>query len=46
MKKSRWILILGVVALVGVGFWLLRGADQDQLQRSETIIDVQDTFEK
>jgi len=46
MKKSRWILILGALALVGIGFWLLRSADPDQLQRSETVIDVKDTFEK
>jgi hypothetical protein len=46
MKKSGWILALCVVALVGVGFWLLRGTASDQLQRQETIIDVEDTFEK
>jgi len=46
MKKSAWILILGVVALVGVGFWLLSGVDPERLQRQDTVIDVEDTFEK
>jgi len=46
MKKSVWILIIGIVALVGVGFWLLRGADAEHLARQEVIIDVADTFEK
>lgn len=46
MKKSGLILILAVLALGAVGFWLLSSADPDQLERSETIIDVKDTFEK
>ena len=46
MKKSVWILGIGILALFGVGFWLLRGADPEQLTRQEIIIDVADTFEK
>ncbi len=46
MKKSVWILAIGVLALIGVGFWLLSGADPEQLVRQEIIIDVADTFEK
>lgn len=46
MKKSAWIFIIGILALVGVGYWLLRGANADHVQRQEVIIDVADTFEK
>lgn len=46
MKKSVWILGIGVLTLIGVGFWVLRGADPEQLVRQEIIIDVADTFEK
>lgn len=46
MKKTGWVLILSVLALVGVGYWLLQGTDPDNVQRRETVIDVEDVFEK
>lgn len=46
MKKTVLILGIVVLALIGVGFWLLGGADPENLTRQEVIIDVADTFEK
>ena len=46
MKKSIWILAIGAVSLIGVGLWLLRGADPESIERQQIIVDVADTFEK
>ncbi len=46
MKKSRIFLLILVLALIGAALWLLSGADPKNLERQETIIDVQDTFER
>ena len=46
MKKSAWILAIGMLALIGIGFWLLSSTNTEQLVRQEIIIDVADTFEK
>ena len=46
MKKSGYILLFVLLALVGIGAYLLRGADPDHINRQEVIIDIDDNFEK
>jgi len=46
MKKSQIFLLILVLALIGAALWLLAGADSKNLDRQDTIIDVEDTFER
>lgn len=46
MKKSQILTALVLIALIGVGLWLYRGADAKHLERQPVSVDVPDTFEK
>jgi len=46
MKKLRLILALLAIVFIGLLFWLLRGADAQNLNQQDIVVDVPDTFEK
>ncbi len=46
MKKARIVLLVVVLALIGVFVWLLGGANPNNLDRQDVIVDVADTFER
>ncbi|MEE9272084.1 MAG: hypothetical protein V3U57_02250 [Robiginitomaculum sp.] len=46
MKKSHLILLITGLVLIAGFIWLLNGTNVKNLQRQETTIKIQDTFEK
>ncbi len=46
MKKSGWAVLIVIGLIIGGAFWLLRGANPDNIQRQYVVVDVADTFEK
>lgn len=46
MKKTKFILALLVIGLIGGSIWLLRAADPKHIERQEVVTDIADTFNK
>ncbi len=46
MKTSRWIGLVLVVALIGIGFWLLQSTNPDNVTRTDVVHELADDFEK
>ncbi len=46
MKKSHLVLVIGALILISGFVWLLSGANADNLERQDVVVEIADTFEK